>query len=301
VCLYASYGITVDTTSNYAYVDVAYGIKKIQLYGQYQITNLAGGDTSTLSWPGTDGTGSSATFPGLGLLAFDFNNQNIYGCYGPNIRKITLAGVTTTLVNSPGCSSITIDNTAQKIYSNSYNGIQAYSLIDASTTMITSTVFGGAAGVYFYPTNGNIYMTDNFNRANIYNDNTGIATTFTGYYNANTNTIADGIGSNVNYVYPRSFITDDYTPKVKDIFYFSDNGKSSAIAAIRKCNTLGLTTTLTNLPNIVAYAVAIDSVGKIYATDYNTNGGLTMIYSGCPTGFYTTSITTINCIPIPLG
>ncbi len=98
-------GLTVDTAGNVYVADTMNQlIRKISPTGT--VTTLAGG----ARFPANDGSGGDARLYGPAGIAAD-NTGNLYVADGDVIRKITTAGVVSTLAGSPGRSGSVVNGT----------------------------------------------------------------------------------------------------------------------------------------------------------------------------------------------
>ena len=236
------WGVAVDSAGNIYVADMNnYTIRKVSNAGV--VTKIAGAFFLIGS---ADGTGSAARFNNPYGLAVD-NVGNIYVADGGNstIRKITNAGVVTTLAGSPGVSG-SVDGTGSAARFNSpYGGLAA----DQS---------------------GNLFFSD-------YNNNTirkitsgGVVTTVAGLPGV-TGSI-DGIGSAARFNGPAGIAADS-----AGNVYVVDYGNST----VRKITSSGVVTTLAGAAGMVGsadgigalarfnypYGIAVDSSGNVYVSD----------------------------------
>ncbi|MDB4921260.1 MBG domain-containing protein [Mucilaginibacter sp.] len=126
--------ITIDSSGNFYVSDVRY-IRKITPDGV--VTTLAGGSNTSY-----DGTGSAAGFSQIQDLTTDASGNIIVLDYG-KIRKITPAGVVTTLLYNSGLIldyGITIDG-AGNLYTTGYDDVNKITP-DGTFTTIAGQVFG---------------------------------------------------------------------------------------------------------------------------------------------------------------
>jgi sugar lactone lactonase YvrE len=244
-------GLTVDSAGNVYVADTSnHTIRKITLGGT--VTTLAG---LAGNFGSADGTGSAARFYGPGGVTVD-NGGNLYvaDTFNHTIRKITSAGVVTTLAGLAGNSG-------------SANGIGS----NARFTNPYDVTVDSA---------GNLYVAD-------YNNHTirkilpnGMVTTLAGL--AGNRGSADGTGSNARFLYPRGITVDSAsTVYVADFNYI-----------IRKITPGGGVTTLAGLASpgtadgngsnakfFYPAGVTVDSAGNLYVAD-NNNSTIRKITTG---------------------
>ena len=208
------------------------------------VTTLAGTAGSNGS---TDATGSAARFYSPRGVAVD-SSGNVYVADNGNntIRKITAAGVVTTLAGSP------------------------------PPTAAGSTDATGSAARFYLPydvavdSSGNVYVADNSNRTIRKITAAGVVTTLAGLAGSNGST--DATGSAARFYYP-SGVDVDSSGNV----YVADNGNFT----IRKITAAGVVTTLAGTAGsngstdatgsaarfYVPLGVALDSSGNVYVGD----------------------------------
>ncbi|MFY0594756.1 hypothetical protein, partial [Roseivirga sp.] len=170
----SAYAIAIDESDN-LYVTEQYRIRKIT--PEAVVSTLAGGSIS----PGfVNGTGSDARF-GLmtGIAVADDGNIYVAGQQNNVIRKITQAGVVTTLAGS-GTSGFS-------------NGTG------------TSAVFNSPSGIAIAD-NGNLYVTDNDNYRVRKVTTAGVVTSFLG---SGTQGVADGNGILAKFAGPYGITIDN--------------------------------------------------------------------------------------------
>jgi len=234
-------GIAVDASGNVYVADSNNNtIRKIT--GDGDVTTLAGTAESSGS---EDGTGSAARFSYPSGIAVDASG-NVYVADLVNftIRKITSAGVVTTLAGTAG-SYGSVDGTGSAARFNQPSGIA----VDAS---------------------GNVYVADLGNSTIRKITSAGEVTTLAG--TAESSGSADGTGSAARFNYPTGIAAD-----ASGNVYVADSGSST----IRKITSAGVVTTLAgsagnsgsedgagsaarfNYPN----GIAVDASGNVYVAD----------------------------------
>ena len=208
-------GIGVDASGNVYVADPYYqDIRKITPAGV--VTTLAG-------WPGAagsaDGTGSAARFNWPSRVVVDGSgNVLVADTNNFTIRKITPAGVVTTLAGSPGVSGST-DGTGSAARFNGPTGL----VLDAA---------------------GNVYISDQRNHTIRKMTAAGVVTTVAGL--AGTLGSIDGTGSAARFYYPDGLTLDRSTGDL----YVAEVGNQ----IIRKVTAAGVVTTLAGAPGILGSA-----------------------------------------------
>ncbi len=193
----------------------------------------------------TDGTGVAAFFNNpTGIAADTAGNVYVADTNNQTIRKITHAGVVTTLAGTAGTVGHT-DGTGT-----------------AATFNFPSDVAIDAAG--------NLYVSDYFNHAIRKITAGGVVTTLAG--SAGTVGHADGSGTSATFSHPRSLAVDS-----SGNIYVADTGNHT----VRKITAAGVVTTLAGTAGTVGHAdgtgaaasfnglagVAVDGTGTIFVAD----------------------------------
>ena len=199
---------------------------------------------------GVDGTGSSARFDDPQSVAVD-SGGNVYVADSTNcaIRKITPAGVVTTLAGKLGVSG-------------------------------TNDAASGAAARFYEPygvaadSNGNVYVADTRNHTIRKISPRGAVTTLAGLAGKPGST--DGTNSDARFSYPLAVAVD-----ASDNLYVADSGNNT----IRQVSPAGVVTTLAGLAGTKGWTngtgsgalfyepvgVAVDGNGNVYVADtYNS-------------------------------
>jgi sugar lactone lactonase YvrE len=234
-------GVAVDASGNiYVAAKFAHEIRKISSTGV--VTTLAGSGTAGSA----NGTGTAASFYNPTGVAVDVSG-NIYVADKSNhkIRKITAAGVVTTLAGSGTAGSA--DGTG------------------------TAATFNNPAGVAV-DASGNIYVADKDNHKIRKITAAGVVTTLAG---SGTDGSADGTGTAATFSLPEGVAVD-----ASGNIYLADTGNDK----IRKITAAAVVTTLAgsgtagstdgtgtaatfDLPT----GVAVDAFGNIYVADQNNH------------------------------
>ena len=235
----AVYGLTVDSMGTVYVADSSnYLIRKITPGGV--VTTLAGSTQGS-----TDGTGTNATFTTPWGVAID-STGNVYVPDKNNhrIRKITPAGVVTTLAGSLSNTLGSADGTG------------------------TSATFNNPQGVAM-DSAGNMYVVDNGSHRIRKITPEGVVTTLAGSTQGST----DGTGTNATFNQPSGVAVDS-----AGNVYAAEFGNNR----IRKITPTGVVTTLagslsntpgstdgtgTNASFSYPYGVAVDSTGNVYVAD----------------------------------
>ncbi len=251
-------GVAVDSAGNVYVADNANStIRKVTPAGV--VTTLAGSAGSS----GTnDGVGSAARFSSPNGVAVD-SAGNVYVADTGNqtIRKVTPAGVVTTLAGSPG---------------------QTGSSDGTGSSAKFSQPFGVAVD-----SAGNVYVADYYNDTIRKVTPAGVVTTLAG--SPGQTGSSDGTGSNARFYYPRGVAVDS-----AGNVYVADYYNST----IRKVTPAGVVTTLAGSPRHAGssdgtgsnarffwpYGVAVDSAGNVYVADT----GNSTIRKVTPAGVVTT-------------
>lgn len=197
-------GIAVDAARNVFVADTAnHTIRKITSAGV--VTTIAGSPGATGS---TDATGTAARFNSPAGLAVD-GSGNLYVCDAGNhsIRKITAAGVVTTIAGSPGLSGTT-NATGSAARFNNPRGIT----LDAS---------------------GNLFVADSGNHAIRQISTAGEVTTFAGL--AGTSGSTDATGASARFNTPKAIAID-----ASGSFHVADSGNHT----IRKITSAAVVSTV---------------------------------------------------------
>jgi hypothetical protein len=238
---FAPYGVAADSAGNLYVADSGNcTIRKVTSDGV--VTTLAG---SALSYGTADGTNGTARFWGPEGIAVDSaGNVYVADSGGQTIRKVTSAGVVTTLAGSP-------------MQSGSADG----------TNNTARFNFPIAVSV---DTNGNLYVADHNNDTIRYVTSGGVVTTLAG--SAGQAGTVDGTGSAARFNLPRSVALDSAGTLYVAEYYGN---------TIREVTSGGVVTTLAgSVPHYgsadgtnstarfwAPYGVAVDIAGTVYVAD----------------------------------
>ena len=254
----SAYGVAVDSAGNVYVADTGNDtIRKITPAGV--VTTLAG---TAGQFGSADGTGSAARFEFPEGVAVDSaGNVYVADTINDTIRKITPAGVVTTLADMAG--------------------------------QVGSADGTGSAARFDYPTGvavdsaGNVYVADDGNDTIRKITPAGVVTTLAGM--AGQVGSADGTGSAARFAYPEGVAVDS-----AGNVYVADTGNDT----IRKITPAGVVTTLAGTPGQAGSAdvtgsaarfddptgVAVDSAGNVYVAGV----GIFPIRKITPAGVVTT-------------
>jgi sugar lactone lactonase YvrE len=279
--------------------------------------------TSTFAGSGTysttDGTGTAASFYYPTGIAAD-NNGNIYVSdqYGNKIRKITAAGVVTTLAGSGSTGTTNGTGTAASFNQpcgiavdangNVYVADRSNNLIRKITpqgvvsTLAGSGVYSSADGVgtsasfntpygLAVDANNNVYVAELYGNKIRKITPAGVVTTFAG---SGSSISADGTGVNASFNSPTGLVFD-----ASGMLYVAENSSNR----IRKINTAGVVTTIAGSSSIGALnanginasfnaptGLTIDAGGNLYIADQGNN----MVRMLSPSGDVTTLVGNIS-------
>jgi sugar lactone lactonase YvrE len=311
-------GLALDGTGNLYVADLANStIRKVTTNGV--VTTLAGSATQTGS---ADGIGSSARFFNPGGLAAD-SAGDLYVVDGGNntIRKVTSAGVVTTLAGSPGIagsddvtgeiarfygpSAVTVDNAGNLYVADTYNNTIRKRTTDGAVTTLAGTAGNVGSGdgpgswaLFSHPSGvaadsaGNVFVADSNNSTIRKVTKGGDVSTLAG--TAGQPGSADGSGSSARFSYPSGLAVD----KAGNI-YVTDFDSST----IRKVTGDGVVTTLAGSPGQLGIedgtgaaarfgnpnGVTVDSAGNLYVADSGnstirkiTGAGVVTTLAGSP-------------------
>jgi sugar lactone lactonase YvrE len=211
--------VAVDTAGNIFVADeLNYTIRKITSAGV--VTTFAG---TAGSGGSTDGTGSAARFQlPNGVSVDSAGNVFVADSYNHTIRKITSAGVVTTLAGSAGNSgstdgtgsaarfnqpmSVAVDTAGNVFVADMLNHkIRKVTSAGVVTTLATGTSLSFPHGVAV-DTAGNVFVADTFNHTINKITSAGVVTTLAGRADSAGST--DGIGSAARFDEPYGVAVD---------------------------------------------------------------------------------------------
>ncbi|MCI0536873.1 MAG: Ig-like domain-containing protein, partial [Verrucomicrobiales bacterium] len=305
---FSPYAVTVDSAGNVYVADTRnHTIRKITVTGT--TTTLAG---AALRGGIADGTGSAAQFnQPWGIAVDSAGNVYVADRYNHTIRKVTPAGVVTTLAglvarrgSADGTGSaarfdqpwgVAVDGAGNVYVADYFNHtIRKVTPAGVVTTLAGRTgIIGsadgtGSAAQFNYPsgvavdTAGNLFVADEGNHTIRKVTTTGTVTTFAGL--AGNRGSADGTGSAARFWNPYGIAVDGVGN-----LYVADTWNET----IRKATPAGAVTTLGGLADNPGSAdgtgsaarfdhptgVAVDRAGKLYVADSNNH----TIRGGVPT------------------
>jgi len=197
----------------------------------------------------TDGTGSAARFSSPHGVAVDTaGNVFVADTFNHTIRKITSAGVVTTLAGTAGSSGST-------------DGTGSAARFDFPASVSVDSA-------------GNVYVADTFNHTIRKVTSGGVVTTLAGTAGSSGST--DGTGSAARFDFPTSVSVD-----TAGNVFVADSGNNT----IRKVTNAGVVTTLAGLAGFPGstdatgsaarfsspHGVAVDTAGNVFVADRNNH------------------------------
>ena len=293
-------GVAADSSGNVYVADTDNNmIREITPAGV--VTTLAGSASSSGS---ADGTGSGASFHRPLGLAVDSSGTVYVADTGNNtIRKVTSAGVVTTLVGTAGAvgsadgtgtaasfnlpTGLAVDGAGNVYVADSMNGaIRKITSAGVVTTLAgTAGVIGsadgtGASASFNYPFGlavdgaGNVYVADTYNDTIRVVTSAGVVTTLAG--TAGVTGSANGTGAAASFRQPFGLAADG-----AGNLYVADTGNNT----IRQITAAGVVTTLAGTAGATGsadgtgaaagfyepFGVAVDSAGNAYVADSSNN------------------------------
>ncbi|MEI7730865.1 MAG: immunoglobulin domain-containing protein, partial [Verrucomicrobiota bacterium] len=291
-------GVAVDSAGNVYVADQSnYTIRKVTASGV--VTTLAGLAGSSGS---ANGTGSAARFYYPSGVAVD-SARNVYVSDSNNhtLRKVTPAGVVTTLVGLAGSSGtndgignaarfnqpsgVAVDNAGNVYVADTYN----YTIRKVTAGEVVTTLAGlagssgsangtGSAARFYYPRSvavdsaGNVYVADTGSHTIRKVTAGGVVTTLAGWADYGSSGSADGMGNAARFKSPNGVAADS-----AGNVYVADRQNYT----IRKVMAGGVVTTLAGSARSSGTAdgtgsaarfyfprgVAVDSAGNVYVAD----------------------------------
>jgi len=290
-------GVAVDGSGNTYVADTFnHTIRKVTPAGV--VTTLAG---TPGAFGSADGTGSAARFLSPSGVAVD-GSGNVYvaDSSSSTIRKITPAGVVTTLAGTPlGTGSadgtgaaarfnspygVAVDTSGNVYVADTFNNtIRKITPAGAVSTLagtagVTGSADGtGAAARFNSPSgvavdgSGNVYVADRLNNTIRKTTPAGVVPTLAGDPGSLTGS-ANGTGAAARFSYPGGVAVDS-----AGNVYVADTSNST----IRKINPAGVVTTLAGVAGVIGsadgtgsaarfsgpYGIAVDASGNVYVAD----------------------------------
>ncbi len=313
------FGVCADASGNVYVGDTGNNlIRKITPAGV--VSTLAG------SQPFADGTGTAALFTQTTGVATD-SNGNVYVVDTTNdlIRKITPAGVVTTLAGSPGVGgsadgtgaaaqfyfpfAICVDSSGNAFVTDGDQTIRKITPGGVVTTIAgtpfsignangtgSAALFDSPVGITVDNSTGNLYVSEQQNQTVRMITPAGVVTTLAG--TAGSNGSQDGTGPAAKFDLPAGIVFD---PTSHNLFL-----ADATNAEIRKITTAGVVTTIAGSPQATGSAdgtgaaarfffpvgITIDASGNLYvADDANdtirevTQAGVVTTLAGTPLHF----------------
>jgi sugar lactone lactonase YvrE len=286
-------GVAMDDDGNAFVADTLNNrIRRITPFGM--VTTLAG----TNFYGYFDGTGCVARFYAPYGVALDgAGNLFVADYFNQRIRKITMAGVVTTLAGTnagyadgPGGTAqffrpqgVAVDGAGNVVVADTYNNcIRQVSPAGVVTTLAGTNVAGylngmGSAALFFRPQGvavdgaGNVYVADTINNCIRQITAAGVVTTLAGSTNAG---YADGPIGTAKFRAPSGVAVD----RVGNVYVADYNNHR-----IRQITPDGMVKTLAGTNSGYAdgpggtaqfnapFSLAVDRVGNVYVADYNNN------------------------------
>jgi sugar lactone lactonase YvrE len=234
-------GITVDKAGN-LYVADSYTVRKITPAGD--VSTLAGKSGT----PGSvDGAGSEARFSVPSGVAVD-DAGNVYVADTYTIRKITPAGVVSTLAGTPGhagsadgagasarfsdqTKGVAVDNEGNVYVADTYNNTIRKITPSGVVSTVAGASFSRPQGIGV-DRGGNVYVADTYNNTIRKITPSGVVSTLAGAAGDRGN--ADGTGGNARFNDPQGIAADS-----RGNIYVADRGNQ----VIRKVTPNGIVST----------------------------------------------------------
>jgi hypothetical protein len=267
------WGVAVDSATNLYVGDWGNDtIRKVTPVGaNWVVTTLAGRATGSVG--SADGTGSAARFDYPAGVAVD-SAGNVYVAddYNSTIRKVTSAGVVTTLATGFHYPWGVAVDTNGNVYVGDQLNDAIRKVTPAGEVTTLATGFNDPSGVAV-DSAGNVYVADSYNDTVRKVTPAGVVTTLAGL--AGNAGSADGTGSAARFDNPTGVAVDS-----AGNVYVADEGNST----IRKVTPVGASWEVTTLVGSAStygdadgtnsaarfkdpYFVAVDTNGNVYATD----------------------------------
>jgi hypothetical protein len=314
-------GIAKDAAGNFYIADYSNNLIR-KITPAAVVTTFAGSGSAAL----TDGTGTAAAFNGPSDITIDPSDNLYITDYGNDrIRKITPAGVVTTLATVTKPAGILYSSTTSGLFVSSYTN---HTIVQVTLGGVASVFAGlsgfsgstdgtGTAARFFNPygisddNTGNIYVADQGNNKIRKVTSAGVVTTFAGSGTAGS---ADGTGTAATFNFPSGITISN------GIIYINDTQNNK----IRMITASGVVTTIAGSGTAGAvnangtaatfngpYGLQTDASGSLFIADAANNrirkivpGGGFVINIALPTGLSfntgTGQITGIPTVVTPL-